>query len=97
VRVRLYLDEDASRHSLARELRLRGADVVTAAEAGMNGKPDEKQLVWAAANQRAIYSYNRGDFYELHTAWLRGERPHAGIILSRQDLGRTTPPPAPFD
>jgi hypothetical protein len=87
MRVRLYLDEDASRHSIARELRLRGADVVASAEVGMGGKTDDQQLTWAAANGRAVYSYNRGDFYKLHTAWLRASRPHAGFILSRQDLG----------
>ena len=35
MRIRLYLDEDSARHSLARELRFRGADVVTAIETGM--------------------------------------------------------------
>lgn len=84
--VHLYFDEDSSRHSLARELRFRGADVITAMEVGMVGRTDEQQLEWAAANSRAIYSFNRGDFYRLHTAWVRENRPHTGIILSRQDL-----------
>jgi hypothetical protein len=87
MRVRLYLDEDASRHSLARELRLRGADVITAPEAAMTQKSDEEQLVWATNNGLALYSFNRGDFCRLHTAWLQAERSHGGVILSRQDLG----------
>jgi uncharacterized protein with PIN domain len=87
MRVRLYLDEDAARHSLARELRLRGADVLTVPDAGMGEKNDEEQLAWASAEGRALYSYNRGDFCRLHKAWIRAERAHAGIILSRQDLG----------
>ena len=37
-------------------------------------------------HSRAVYSYNRGDFYRLHTTWLRDGRNHSGIILSRQDL-----------
>jgi uncharacterized protein DUF5615 len=86
VRIRLYFDEDSARRSLARELRIRGADVVTAPEAGMGMRNDEEQLEWAAANNRAIYSFNRGDFYRLHTRWLHEGRSHSGLILSRQDL-----------
>ena len=86
MRVRLYFDEDSARHSLARELRARGADIATAQEAGMSGRTDEDQLEWAATHSRALYSFNRGDFYRLHTAWLREGRPHSGIVLSKQDL-----------
>jgi hypothetical protein len=86
VRIRLYFDEDSARHSLARELRFRGADVLTAIETGMAQKTDEEQLEWAAAHSRVVYSFNRGDFYGLHTAWLKAGRSHSGIILSRQGL-----------
>jgi hypothetical protein len=86
VNIRLYFDEDSSRHSLARELRARGADVVTALEAGMAGKGDVEQLEWAATNSRVLYSFNRGDFYRLHTIWLNSGHSHNGIVLSRQDL-----------
>jgi len=86
VRIRLYFDEDSARHSLARELRFRGADVLTAIETEMAQKTDEEQLEWAAANSRVVYSFNRGDFYGLHTAWLKAGRSHSGIILSRQGL-----------
>jgi predicted heme/steroid binding protein len=86
VRIRLYLDEDSERHSLVRELRARGTDVITAAEAGMTGRTDEEQLDWAALNGRALYTFNRGHFYQLHSSWLRQDRTHSGIVLSRQDL-----------
>jgi hypothetical protein len=86
VSVRLYFDEDSSRHALARELRSRGADITTAPEAGTLGKTDEEQLEWSSSEGRALYSFNRGDFYALHTAWLKARRSHSGIILSRQDL-----------
>jgi len=86
VTVRLYFDEDASRYSLARELRARGADVITAPEVGTLGKTDEEQLKWSASNGRALYSFNRAHFYSLHTVWLKGNRSHSGIILSRQGL-----------
>ena len=59
---------------------------MSAMDAGAMGRSDERQLEWAAANGRAFYSFNRGDFYRLHARWLRGGRAHCGIILSRQDL-----------
>ena len=88
MRIRLYFDEDSGRYSLMRELRARGVDLVSAVEAGLIGKgdPDEMQLAWAAANKRALFSFNRRDFYQLHTSWLRQGRSHCGIILSRQDV-----------
>ena len=86
MRVRLYFDEDSSRHALARELRARGADIVTAPEAGTLAKTDEEQLEWSASKGRTLYSFNRSDFYALHTAWLKAGRSHSGIVLSKQDL-----------
>jgi hypothetical protein len=86
VTVRLYFDEDSSRHALVRELRSRGADIVTAAEAGMLGKDDEEQLGWASQNDRALYSYNRADFCALHAQWMNRGRSHAGIVVARQDF-----------
>lgn len=84
--VRLYFDEDSSRQALARQLRARGIEVVTAPEAGTLGNTDEDQLRWAASHGFSLYSFNRSDFYALHTQWLRANRSHSGIILSRQDL-----------
>ena len=86
MRIALYFDEDSGRISLIRELRARNADVVSAVEAGLVGNwhDDETQLKWAARNGRAIFSYNRGDFYCLHTKWMELGRSHCGIILSRQ-------------
>jgi len=78
--------EDAALHSLARELRARGADIVTELDVLMAGRSDDDQLSWVAANARAHCSFNRGDFCRLHTIWLREGRSRSGIILSRQDL-----------
>ena len=58
MKIRLYFDQDSARHSLARELRFRGADGITAMEAGMAGRPDEQQLERATSNGRALYSFN---------------------------------------
>jgi hypothetical protein len=86
VRIRLYFDEDTAAHSLVRELRARGTDLSTPLEVGMLHKTDAEHLAWAALNARTIYSFNRRDFYRLHTGWLKDGRSHSGIILSRQGL-----------
>ena len=80
----LYLDEDSQSSSLVQSLRARGADVITAVEAGMLGRADAEQLERAAAQGRVLYSFNVGDFYGLHTALLSQGRSHAGLILARQ-------------
>jgi hypothetical protein len=82
--VRLYCDEDSEQHGLVQALRNRGVDVVTALEAGMLGEPDDEQLAFATAHARAIYSFNVGDFCELHSQWLAAGALHSGIVLAEQ-------------
>ena len=72
------------RHALVVGLRKRGVDRLTALEAGTTKETDEQQLAFAAAQGRAIYSFNVGDFCRLHSQWLAEPRRHAGIILARQ-------------
>ena len=62
-------------------LRARGADVRTVVEAGLQGKDDSSQLEWAAANGRAIYTFNVADFCKLHGEYLEQGMGHAGIIV----------------
>jgi predicted nuclease of predicted toxin-antitoxin system len=83
-RIRLYLDEDAQRASLVRALRARKVEVTTALEAGKIGATDEEQLAYAVAQNLTLFSFNRGDFVQLHTEYLRDGHPHAGIIVSDQ-------------
>ena len=82
--LRLYLDEDSMDQDLVRALRARGVDVVTALEAGMIEQPDENHLCRATAQERVLYSFNVGDFYQLHTNFLAEGRSHAGIVLAPQ-------------
>ncbi len=79
----IYLDEDVY-FGLARGLRRRGFDVLTTVEAGRMGTTDEEQLLFAASNERAIFTFNRGDFVQLHTEFLSRGDSHYGIIVSRQ-------------
>jgi hypothetical protein len=84
MQIRLYLDEDSMSRSLARELRARGIDVSTTIGEGMLGNDDATQLEYANKQGRVIYTYNVGDFYSLHTEYLKQGRSHAGIILAHQ-------------
>ena len=84
--VRLYLD----RHIMGRlavDLRGRGYDVLRTEEAGKDTASDEEQLAFAAAENRAVLTFNIRDFAPLHEAWQAAGRPHAGVIVSQQ-LGR---------
>jgi len=72
------------RHALIVALRKHGVDVTSALEAGMIEEPDAVQLEYAARAHRAIYSFNIGDFCNLHSQWLADGKSHAGIILASQ-------------
>jgi len=84
MQIKIYLDEDAMDADLATALRLRGVDVLTALEAGMIAKPDPDHLRFATLQQRVLYSYNVGDFVDLHRQFLTDGREHAGIIVAQQ-------------
>jgi hypothetical protein len=81
VPAKLYLDDDVD-SALAGLLRLRGVDAVSSLEAGTVGWPDERHLERAAAQGRALVSYNFHDYLPMAEAWFRAERDHAGIVLS---------------
>lgn len=81
--VRLYFDRHIMKR-LAIDLRGRGYDVLTTEEAGNDTDSDEEQLVFAAAEKRAILTFNIRDFAPLHEAWQAVGRSHAGIIVSQQ-------------
>lgn len=82
--VRLYLDEDSMRRSLAFGLRARNVDVLTAAEADMINRQDEDHLTAASSAGRALFTYNTADYCALHQRWMSLQRTHAGIIVAPQ-------------
>ena len=47
----------------------------------MRGASDEQVLAFAAAKDRALVTYNIGDFRQLQIEWHRLARHHAGIIF----------------
>lgn len=86
MKLRLYIDEDSMSHALVVALRSRGVDVLTPLDVGTTGWTDAEQLQFASEAGCAIFSFNVGDFVQLHSVWQIAGRdhPHAGIILAQQ-------------
>ncbi|MFH1906872.1 MAG: DUF5615 family PIN-like protein [Chloroflexota bacterium] len=84
--IRLYFDEDSMRLAVVKVLRARGVDVLTALDAGMIDREDGEHLAFAIGQGRVLFSFNIGDYYELHTLYLTQGKAHAGIILARQQV-----------
>jgi hypothetical protein len=82
--LRLYFDEDSMRHELVTALRSRGVDVTTALEDNMINRDDDEHLDHATRQGRVLFSFNRRDFFRLHTRYLTQGKSHAGIILANQ-------------
>ena len=87
MRARLYLDEDVT-PQLARLLRARGVDVVSAHERGTQEYLDDAQLEYAAAEQRAILTFNFVDYLRIGAEWYAAGREHAGIVVSFRQYSR---------
>lgn len=87
--IRLYLDEDVHK-KIAAALRLKGYDVVSAHEVQKQSLSDFQQLEYSISEQRAIFTFNAGDFDRLHKEYLKGGKNHFGILLSKQiPIGET--------
>ena len=82
--INLFLDEDAQRTDLIQALRARHIDVESVSEANLLGQPDEALLKCATETGRVLFTFNRGDFFHLHTEWLGNDQHHFGIIVSDQ-------------
>ena len=69
---------------LADAMRIRGYHVVSCHSAGRAnlGIADGDQLAFAAAEGRAMYTFDARDFRRLHAIWQAASREHAGTIIS---------------
>ena len=74
--LRLYCDEDSMDQEWLRALRARGMDVTTALDENMISRGDERHLDYATQQGRVLFSFNRGDFYRLHTHYLSQGKSH---------------------
>jgi predicted nuclease of predicted toxin-antitoxin system len=70
--IRFYFDQHVWR-SLARALRARGVELLTAQDAGQCGLPDPDQLAFAAAEERVMMTFDT-DYLALHNSGTQ----HAG-------------------
>jgi hypothetical protein len=69
--------------AVARGLRLRGIDVLTAQEAGRCGLPDDEQLHFALTEERVLVTFD-ADYLVLAAQG----NPHAGIAFAYADRYR---------
>ncbi len=82
--IKFYFDEDASDLALLEAARSRGVEILSTQEAGNRGKSDREQLEFANLTERVLFSYNVGDFIQLHTEFLTDGTQHSGILLTKQ-------------
>ncbi|MEI6442822.1 MAG: DUF5615 family PIN-like protein [Nostocales cyanobacterium ELA583] len=83
--MRLFIDEDSMDQRFIKALRARGVDVITVAEVETISSSDKEQLILATELQRVFYTFNVGDFCQLHSIYIEEKQIHAGIIISSQD------------
>ncbi len=81
--IKLYLDEDVHK-KIAPALRLKGYDVMSTHEVHQQSLSDYQQLEYAISQKRAIFSFNTGDFSRIHKEYMKNEKNHFGILLSKQ-------------
>jgi len=81
--LKLYLDEDVHK-KVATALRLKGYDVISSHEVQKQSLSNYQQLEYAISEQRAIFTFNIGDFKRLHEKYVLSGKSHSGIILSKQ-------------
>lgn len=83
--IRLFIDEDSMDQRFVRALRARGVDATTVGELQTTSFSDEEQLILATEQQRVLYTFDVGDFCQLHNTCITEGRTHAGIIISSQE------------
>ena len=83
--MRVYLDEDLS-PVIAKLLRQKRIDAITALEAGNVQLEDRGQLAYATREGRALVTANVVDFIELAHEAVATNTEHAGIILIPSSL-----------
>lgn len=82
-KIKVQLDEDVN-PLLARDLRDRGYDAISAGEANNLGLSDRDQLDYARAHGRAFLTHNRDDFLEIATEYAINQIPYPGILYLPQ-------------
>ncbi len=81
-KIKILLDEDVWA-GLALALRQAGYDAVSVHELKRQGLPDEEQMAFAVAEERAILTHNIQDFVPLVTDYFERDLAHFGVIVAR--------------
>ncbi len=81
--VRLYVDADIT-PKLARALRSRGYDAISAHEVGNAEVSDAEHTTFAASQGRTLLTCNAQDFTPLFEDYWFAGRDHSGVIVSEQ-------------
>jgi hypothetical protein len=81
--IRLYLDEDVHL-LLAKVLRERAYDVISAHESGNRGKPDIEQFAFAVQHGRSVLTFNARDFVPIASDAMAKNQAFPGLIVSEQ-------------
>lgn len=83
--IRLFIDEDSMDQRFVRALKARKVDVITVGELGTTSFTDQDQLILSTQQQRVLYTFNVGDFCQLHSFYMTQGQTHTGIIISSQE------------
>ncbi len=81
--IALYTDADIT-DDLAKQLRERGYDAISALELGRYGPLDREQLDFAISQQRVILTFNMRHFTPLFEEYWNAGKEHSGVIVSNQ-------------
>ena len=81
--IHLYFDEDVS-VGIVENLRTRGFDVLSVRDAGVLGRSDDEQMLYAVSQKRAMVTHNRVDFEKQHVRFLKNGLQHYGVIVAKR-------------
>ena len=81
--IALYTDADVH-GKLAKQIRARGFDAITADEVGNKELDDLSQLEYAVMQSRALLTHNARDFGPLAKGYWSTGKNHFGIVVSQK-------------
>lgn len=81
--IRLYLDEDVYL-LLAKVLRERAYDAISAHECGNRGKADIEQFAFAEQQGRSLLTFNARDFVPIAAKAMTANQAFPGLIVAEQ-------------
>jgi len=87
--MRIYLDEDILSTLLVALLRKTGHQVTRSRDAGMAGKSDAENLLYALKQGQVLLTRNHRHFKNLHDLVIGSAGHHSGILTVRSEKDRS--------